>query len=170
MAIPLNDNIATRSNKPTDSRAMDFAGGVSAPFASIAAAISAINVAYRYQFLSIWAKAANGDSLEYWWRVDTTDASLEPRTKESYTFNSDNSVILSAGYNYGDIIIIPTNNISNLQIGTTPGGSEISPSTAILTTDPPYKISSTLGYLKANTTIYFTGLVTGTKILIYKAF
>lgn len=170
MAIPLNDNIATRSNKPADSRVMDFAGGISVPYASIAAAKSAIDPFYRCQYLTVWAQAANGDPLEYWWRVDTTDASLEPKGKESYTLNTDGSLLLLPQYNYEDIVVLPTNNIANLMIGTTSGGGELEPGTAILA-NTAYKLGgSSLGYLTSATSIFFTGVATGTKILIYKKY
>lgn len=169
MAIPLNDNIATRSNKPSDSRVMDFAGGLSVPFASVAAALSAINSAYRCLYLTIWAKASNGDPLEYWWKNDLTDGSLEPKNKESITLNGDSSLTLLPGYNYQDIIVVPTSTLTNLKIGTTNGGGELEPGTAV-TAGATYKLAGSLGYITSSTSLFFAGILTGTKILIYKKF
>lgn len=169
MAIPLNDNVATRSNKPTDSRFMDFAGGISTPYASIAAAKSAIDPFYRYQYLTIWAKAPNGDPLEYWWRVDTTDASLEPKNKESYTLNSDGALNMIPGYNYTSVVVIPTNNLPNLKIGLTDGGGEIEPG-AIVTAGTAYNLTGSLGLYTINTALFFGNIAAGTKIILYKTF
>lgn len=168
MSVTLNDNISTHAPKPIEARSMDFSGGISIPYASLAAAKTAIPSAYRHQYLTIWVLATNGDPLEYWWRADTTDASLEPKNKESFTLNTDGSIVLNPPYRYGDIIVIVTNNIATLKIGTTVGGGELEPGAAVTTTTP-YTFSS-VGYVGSARTIYFTGVTTGTKILVYKNF
>lgn len=167
MSITLNDNISTHAPKPIEARSMDFSGGISVPYATLAAAKAAILSAYRHQYLTVWVIAANGDPLEYWWRADTTDASLEPKNKESFTLNADGSIVLNPPYRYGEIVVLPTNNLANLQIGTTVGGTDMEPGIAV-TAGNAYTFSS-VGYINSAKTIYFTGLATGTKILAYKS-
>lgn len=168
MAILFNDNFQTRANKPTDSRYMDYSGGQGIPYASVAAAVSAVLAAYRYQYLTVWALAPNGDPLLYWWRADTTDASLEPKDKESYTLNATGTITMIAPYYVYSISVQPTNNIANLQIGTTIGGTDLEPGTAVNA-----GTTYTLAYgarILTNTTIFLTGLATGTKVIVDKKF
>lgn len=168
MAITFNDNFAINAPKPIEAKNMDFAGGQSVPFASTAAAITAILAAYRYQYLTIWALAANSDPLEYWWRADTTDASLEPKSKESYTLNANGSITMIAPYHILSISVQPTNVLSALQIGTTTGGNDLEPGTAV-SAGGTYTLSYNSRIL-SNTTIFFTGVATGTKIIVDKKF
>lgn len=168
MATTLNDNVAVHADKPIDARSMDFAGGISVPFANIAAANAAVNQAFRYQYLTVWILAANGDPIEHWWRADTNDSSLEPKDTESYTFNTDASISLKAGYNYQEFVVLPTTNIANLQIGTTLGGNDLEAGSAVLA-GTSYKLGN-LSYPTSTTSIFFTGLSTGTKIRVYKKF
>lgn len=168
MAIVFNDNLAINAPKEIDARKMNFTGGASVPYASVAAAVAAIPSAYRHLYLTIWALAANGDPLQYWWQADLTDASLVPKNKESYTLNSDGSITFAAPYLFTHLVVLPTNNLTTLKIGTTNGGGEYEPGTAV-GAGTSYTLS--LGeYSIAGTTVWFNGLATGTKILAYKHF
>lgn len=168
MPITLNDNAAVHANKPIDSRYMNYLSGSSSPWASAAAAIAGIPSAYRYQFLTVLAQAANGDVLEYWWRVDTTDGSLEPKNKESVTLNANGSITLGAGYYYGSIIVLPTTSITSLQIGSTSGGTDYEAGQNVAG-GTAYSLSWN-AFVATNTSIFFTNITTGTKIVSYKTF
>lgn len=166
MAITLNDNVSTHAPKPIDARNMDFSGGSAIPFSSVAAALTAVPSAFRHQYLTLWALAPNGDPLEYWFRQDTQDSSLEPKSKESYTLSTDGTIVLKPPYKYDSIVVLPTVNITTLKIGTSSGAGDLEPGTAVLAGS-----TYTLGYnqyVGANTTIFFTGLTANTKILAYK--
>lgn len=168
MAIIFNDNLQINAPKPIDAKNMNFSGGAAIPYASVAAAISAIPSAYRHLYLTVWALAANGDALQYWWQIDLTDASLVPKDKESYTLNSDGSITFAAPYLFTHLVVLPTNNLSALKIGTTNGGGEYEPG-AVVNAGTSYTLS--LGqYAISGTTIWFNGLASGTKILAYKHF
>lgn len=52
--------------------------GANVPYASVAAANLAVNVAYRYRGKTVLVDDGSG-AREYWWRVDTQDASLVPK-------------------------------------------------------------------------------------------
>lgn len=169
MSSPQNDNFQVRAPKPIESKIMDFAGGASTPYANIAAANAAILSAYRWKYLTIWAFAANGDPLEYWWKNDLLDASLEPKNKDSVTLTTDGSIALLPGYNYQDIIVIPTSGLSALKIGTSSGAGDLEPGAAV-TGGASYKLASTLGYITTSTNIFFSGITSNSKVLIYKKF
>ena len=55
--------------------------GVTTPYASVAAAIAAVNIAYRYRGKTVLIDTGTG-LMEYWWRVDTQDASLVPKVQQ----------------------------------------------------------------------------------------
>lgn len=169
MSTPQNDNFQIRAPKPAESKIMDFAGGASTPYANVAAAIAAIASAYRWKYLTVWAFAANGDPLEYWWKNDLLDASLETKSKDSITLTTDGSITLLPGYNYQDIIVLPTSNLTALKIGTSSGAGDLEPGAAV-TGGAAYKLASTLNYIAASTNIFFTGITSSTKILVYKKF
>lgn len=167
MSIILNDSLQINAPKAVDSKYMKFSGGITQPYASNTEVNSTILSAYRYQYLVVLA-FMNGDPVEYWYRGGTADGNLETKSKESYTFNTSASVTLSAGYLYNKIIILPQNNITNLIIGTTNGGNDIEPGTAVnastvYTLDYP-------NYIVTATPIYFGNLSSGTKILLYKTY
>jgi hypothetical protein len=168
MAIDFSDNFLTQANKPTDSRAMDYSSGSSVPYASISAATSEINAAYRYQFMTIWCTSPTGLITEYWWRSGTLDADLEPKTTESYTLNSNGSITMTAPYYIIGVSVQPPTLISNLQIGTTSGGNDLEPGSPVAA-GANYTLTWG-GRILTNTTIWFTGIVTGTLILIDKKF
>lgn len=166
MAITLNDNISTHAPKPVEARSMDFQSGSAIPFANIAAALTAVIQAFRHQYLTIWALAANGDPLEYWWRTGTSDGALEPKSKESVTLDTDGFITLLSGYKYDTFVVLPTNTLSNLIIGTSNGGTDIEPG-APVSAGVPYVLSYPK-YVTTNTPLYFGGLAAGTKIIAYK--
>lgn len=167
MAITVNDNFQVNSPKGIDAKYSKFSGGTYQPWASSAEAISNIVSAYRYQYLTVLC-LMNGDPIEYWWRIDTTDASLEPKNKESYTLNGTGTITLGAGYLYKTIVVLPTTTISNLQIGTTLGGTDIEPGAAV-TGGTAYVLDYPT-YTASSKTLYFTNPTSGTKILLYKTF
>lgn len=166
MPVVINDTISVHAPKPNDFRFMDFQGGISLPFTSSSAAISAVPQAYRYQYLTLWALAANGDPLEYWWRADTTDGSLEPKSKESYTLNTSGSITFNPPYRLEGVVVIPTSSLATLTIGLTNGGGELEPGAAVAN-GAAYNLS--LGqFVNTPLTLYFGGLASGTKIIFYK--
>jgi len=168
MPVNFNDTLNVQAPKPTDARSMDFGEGASIPYASTATAISDILSAYRYQFLTVWCTSAAGVVAEYWWRAGTTDVDLEPKSTESYILNANGSITMIAPYYIIGISVQPTNTLSNLQIGTTSGGNDLEPGSAVAA-----GTNYTLDYgsrILTNTTIYFTGLATGTLILVDKKY
>ena len=167
MAITFNDNLQINAPKPADAKYMNFTGGIAQPWASVAAANAGINAAYRYQYLTIFV-LMNGDPIEFWYRTGTADGNLEPKTKESYTLNANGSITLTANYAYNRIVVLPINNLSNLTIGTTNGGTDIEPGIPV-TVGVPYSLDYPFYYL-SNTPIFFGGIASGTKILLYKTF
>jgi hypothetical protein len=167
MSIILNDNIQYNAPKQADAKYMKFSGGIAQPYTSTAEAISTILLAYRYQYLTVLI-LMNGDPVEYWWQGSTADGSLVTKSKESYTFNSTNSIVLTTNYLYHKIAILPANNITGLIIGTSLGGTDIEPGTNLSAGVP--QVYSIGYYILFPTTFYFGNLSTGTKILLYKEF
>jgi hypothetical protein len=167
MSIIINDNFQTNAPKHIDAKYMTFISGNCVPWPSSAAAVSGINVSYRFQYLTVLC-IMNGDPVEYWWRTGTADGNIEPKSKESYTLNGTGTITLMNNYFYNTIVILPTNNTTNLQIGTTVGGNDIENGTNINAGDS-YTLNFPF-YTAIPTTIYFTNISTGTKVLLYKTF
>lgn len=167
MSITINDSLQNNSPKHLDAKYMKFSAGVCQPWASVSEAQSSILLSYRYQFLTILC-LMNSDPVEFWWRAGTADLNLEPKSKESYTLNSSGSVQLTAGYLYNKIVILPTATTTSLLIGTTNGGNDIEPGVNIASGDT-YTLDFPF-YTGAATTIYFTNVASGTKILLFKTF
>lgn len=167
MAIIVNDNFQSNSPKHIDAKYMKFTGGQQQPYASPAEAVSTILSAYRYKYLTVLC-LMNGDPVEYWWQIDTTDASLLPKSKESYNISANGSITPTPGYLYDRIVILPTVNIASLLVGTSNGASDIEPGTAI-TAGSAYTISYPK-YINAATSFWFTGVTANTKVLFYKTF
>lgn len=168
MAITLNDNLQINAPKHIDAKYITFISGVAQPWPSAAAAVAGINSAYRYQYLTVLC-LMNSDPVEYWWRAGTADAQLETKNRESYGFTGTTAAIsLISPYYYDRIVVLPTSNLTNLQIGTTLGGTDIEPSAAVTSTIG-YSAGVSL-YTYASTTLYFTNIVNSTKIILYKTF
>jgi len=68
MAITLNDNLQINAGKPVDSK---YLSSSNVPYASVAAANSAIPISYRYQGLKV-----NINNVEYWYYTGVTDGDL----------------------------------------------------------------------------------------------
>jgi len=168
MAITFNDNMGINAPKAIDARNMNFTGGASVPYTSVAAANTAVLSAYRHQFLTCWI-TLNGDPILHWWRASTADGSLEPKDKDSWILNADGSIALPVLYRVKAIVVIPSTSITNLQIGTTVGGSDLEPGTGAITSGQSYTLTYS-NYIASATNMYFTGITTGTKILVYKEF
>jgi hypothetical protein len=166
MAIIFNDNAQINAPKHIDAKYMKFSGGVAQPYASAAEAISTVLAAYRYQYLTVLC-LMNGDAVEYWWQGGTADGNLIPKSKESYNFNTSSSVALINNYTYTRIVILPVNTITNLIIGTTNGGTDIEPGTAV---GAGTAYTANISIYASASTLYFGGLSSGTKILLYKDF
>jgi hypothetical protein len=167
MSITLNDSLKINAPKHIDAKYMKFSGGITQPYANLAEALVAIPSAYRYQYLTVLC-VINGDPLECWWFGGTADAFLQTKNRDSYILNSNNSVTLLAGYMYTKIVVLPTNNLTNLIIGTTSGGTDIEPGIDV-TAGGVY--TSNIGiYAKSNINIFLGGITTGTKVLLYKSF
>lgn len=169
MAITFNDNMGINAPKHIDARSMNFTGGVSAPYTSVAAANAAVLSAYRHQYLTCWV-TLNGDPIEHWWRASTADGSLEPKWKDSWVLNADGSVALPVGYRVKGIVVLPTNTISNLLIGTAPGGSDLEPGSGSITGGTGSYDLAYSRYIVSATNIYFTGITNNTKVLVFKEF
>lgn len=168
MSIPYNDNADIRAPKPIDARTMTISGGTAIPYASVAAANAAILLAYRCQYLTVWV-LMNSDPTLYWYRASTADIALEPKEKESYTLSADGSITLNPPYRIEGIVVLPTNNITNLQVGTTSGGIDLEPGSGPITAGSSYTLNY-FPYITTATPIFFTGITTGTKIIVYKKF
>lgn len=167
MPITINDNLQTNAPRHIDNKYMTLSGANSIPYANSAAAIAAVNGAYRYQYLTVLC-LMNGDPVEYWWRGGTGDGNLETKSKESYTLNGTGAIALLPNYLYHNIVVLPTNSIANLQIGTTPGGTDIEPGAAV-SGGANYTLAYPI-YITSATSLYFSNVTTGTKIVLYKTF
>lgn len=167
MAITFNDNIQINAPKVLDNKYMKFAAGTTQPWANAAEAVTNILSAYRYQYLTVLC-LMNGDPIEYWWRTGTADGNLETKGRESYTFNSSNSITLAQNYLYTHFIVLPTITITNLIIGTTNGGTDLEPGAAV-SASTRYVLNYS-DFPVSSTTIYFGNLTSGTKILAFKTF
>ena len=103
MAITLNDNFQNNSPKSIDNKYM--VGGVT-PYASVAAANTAVNSAYRHKGLKVRI-TIGGEEVEYWWKYGITDSDLIPVSLDKFTLGSDGTKVLKIGEFYKRILIKP---------------------------------------------------------------
>lgn len=71
----INVGFDNNSGQEIDRKKGTLVAGVTTPYASTAAAIAAINIAYRYRGLTVYIDTGTG-LMEYWWRVGTADNQL----------------------------------------------------------------------------------------------
>ncbi|HEY4062336.1 MAG TPA: hypothetical protein VGM30_10570 [Puia sp.] len=75
MPIQINESLQNFSPKPLDRRYCKFSGGKATPYNEVAEALAAVNIAYRYQGLTLLISVA-GAVKEYWFYGGTADSNL----------------------------------------------------------------------------------------------
>jgi hypothetical protein len=91
MPIINNDNIDTRSPKPTDQRQGKFVAGVWQPFDSVADANTRIT--YRYKTLTV-PILVGGEIKDYWYRDGITDVDLVEKPRGGGGVYTGNATLL----------------------------------------------------------------------------
>lgn len=87
-----------------------------------------------------------------------------PGTRITQNFAGDGNYTIPNGVVVDLIELRPTADLAAVQIGTTPGGSEITPATPATAAGP--NMFGTL--IKGPQTIYFTGITAPTQIIFYR--
>ena len=167
MPITVNDGLKTNAPRATDARYGKLGGGKTVPYATTAEALVAIAISYRHIGLTV-----NVANQEWWWKDDVTDDALVIKSNGAsagravLNLTADGSYVLPQGNFLTEIIVIPAADIV-LKIGTSPGAEDILPATPIAANEE-YPLSTLVSAIKADKTIYFSGLTAATQINIYK--
>lgn len=159
MSTPQNDAFDIRSPKPIDKR---YLKSETIPWTSVAEVNAGINVAYRYQGLTVLI-----NSREYWYIGGVTDDKLEPKTA------SDNIINLSSDGNYEfptnslvmALVITPDVTLPAFKAGSSPGAEDFVPAMSL---EPVTTAITVSIWRNAGQRIYFGGISGSNTSIIIK--